>query len=75
MKALFLIPLSLMILSCTGQDFKVSECVQKPDESSIWEITAFNEGSAVLNQITKVSNTQTKEVNLPGGYIKTKCRR
>jgi predicted Fe-S protein YdhL (DUF1289 family) len=78
MKALSLTALLLLLissLSCTSDNYKIGECLQKPDESSVWEIMSFNEGSAVLKQLTKVSNIQSKEVNLPSGYIKTKCRR
>lgn len=75
MKALILtLPLLLMI-SCFGEEFKVGHCIQKPDESSVWQITAFNEGFAKI-KITKQAGSPTseKEVALPSGYIKTKCR-
>lgn len=74
MKYLFLLLSTILALSCMGEKYKVGDCIQKPDESSVWKITKFNEGLAVLNQQTKVSGTQTKEVNLPSGYIKTRCR-
>ncbi len=75
MKELILISSLLLLVSCFGEKFKVGQCIQKPDESTIWQISGFNEGFAKLT-ITKkgASPISEKEVALPGGYIKTKCR-
>jgi hypothetical protein len=75
MKELIMILPLFVLVSCFGEDFKVGQCVQKPDESTVWQINEFNEGFAKI-KITKKGGSpiSEKEVALPGGYIKTKCR-
>jgi hypothetical protein len=75
MKELIMLFPLLLLISCFGEEFKVDQCVQKPDESTVWRITEFNEGFAKI-KITKQGGSpiSEKEVALPGGYIKTKCR-
>ena len=74
MKTLFLCSFLLILGSCFGPDLKVGDCIQKPDESSVWKIENFEEGKAEISPTNKNSNLSIKEVSLPGSYIKTRCR-
>jgi len=70
MKVLILIYLSFVLSSCFSPQFKVGDCIQKPDESSVWKVESFKDG---ISQLSLFNNNDKKEATLPGGYIKTKC--
>ncbi len=74
MKVLIYLSLVFVLVSCFGSNLEVGNCIQKPDESSVWKIKSMNDGMAQLIRSEKGTSTQELEVSLPGSYIKTKCR-
>ena len=74
MKTIFLILCLTVFISCNGVDFKVGDCMQKPDESVVWKITEMNEGLATATRSGKNMPEDALEVQLDSSWIKTRCR-
>lgn len=74
MKAIFLILCFTTLTSCNGVDFKVGDCMQKPDESVVWKITEMNEGVATTIRSGKNMPEDVREVQLDSSWIKSRCR-
>ncbi len=74
MKVIFLI-LSLTVLtSCNDIEYKVGDCIQKPDESIVWKINELSAGSAVVQPSGKIAPEMVKEIQIDSTWIKARCR-
>jgi hypothetical protein len=72
LKFLILISIVILLGSCQENKFEVGQCIQKPDENTVWKINEIDNNSA------KIENTQNpidkKTTALSSSWIKTKCR-
>jgi hypothetical protein len=74
MKAIFFLLCVGLLMSCNEVDFKVGDCMQKPDESIIWKITQMDAGAATLIRSGKNMPEDVREIQLDSNWIKTRCR-
>jgi hypothetical protein len=74
MKAIFLIFSFTTFISCNEVDFKVGDCMQKPDESVVWKITEINAGIATTIRSGKNMPEDVREVQLNNSWMKLRCR-
>lgn len=73
MKTLLLL-LSVLTISCNSLEFKLNDCIQKPDENIIWKIVELKDKEATLIQSAENAPEIAKPVTLNSSWIKAKCR-
>ena len=73
MKIILLI-LSMFLISCQGHNFVNGDCVQKPDENTVWKLSDVKDDSATAVQSGPNVPEIAKEIKLDSSWIKTKCR-
>lgn len=74
MKLIFIL-FSILLVSCQDTNFVKGDCIQKPDESTIWEISSFKNGNATLVQSGAQAAEIAQEIKLNSNWIKTKCKK
>lgn len=72
---LLIIIFPILLVSCQDTNFTKGDCIQKPDESTVWEISYIKEGNATLVQSGPNAPEIAQEVKLTSNWIKTKCRK
>lgn len=73
MKIITLLTLSLTILSCESKNFKVGECVQKPDSITVWTISKIDADELTLEQDSNPAEENTIKSKASSSWIKTQC--
>ncbi len=68
------IPLLFIISSCNKTSFKVGDCIQKPDEMTVWKVTTVDEKND-MGKLTQsgVSELVEKDTKLNSNWIITSC--
>lgn len=74
MKVIFFLALLPVMTACNEVEFKVGDCMQKPDESVVWEIKELGAGVATVQMSGNNAPEMVKEVQLSDSWIKTRCR-
>lgn len=65
---------SFLSLSCNQLDFKVNDCIQKPDEAFVWKIVELKDKDATLVQSGKNAPEIARSEKLNSNWIKAKCQ-
>ena len=73
MKLIFIL-FSILLVSCQDTNFINGDCIQKPDESTVWEISDIKEGKATIVQSGPNVPEIAMEIRIDSSWIKTKCR-
>jgi len=71
---LILVIISLTSISCNQLDFKVNDCIQKPDESVVWKIVELKGKESTLVQSAKNAPEIARTEKLNSSWIKAKCQ-
>ena len=72
-KLLILFP--ILLVSCQETNFVKGDCIQKPDESTVWEISSVKNGEATIVQSGPQTAEIAREIKLNSIWMKTKCRK
>lgn len=68
--ALILLPI---LVSCNSKEFKVGECIQKPDEAIVWKVDTVKKDTLIITQKQNPSLPQRKEVTPSSDWIISSC--
>lgn len=70
---LILLVMFILVTSCQDNNFTKGDCIQKPDENTIWEISSIKDGNATVVQSGPNAPEIAREFKLNSSWIKTKC--
>lgn len=62
----------VFIVSCIGNDFKVGECIQRPDKPIIWKVESFSKNELRLSNQSNKSDP-IKTIKNEGTWSKVDC--
>lgn len=69
--SLILLFISLAFYACNGQEYKVGDCIQRPDDVSAYKVEKVSDGKFEL------LNLATQEIELfdsVNGFVKSACQ-
>ncbi len=72
---LLIILFPILLVSCQDTNLAKGDCIQKPDESVVWEISSIKDGNATIVQSGPMAAEIAREIKLTSSWIKTKCRK
>ena len=73
MKLLILL-FSILLVSCQDTNLIKGDCIQKPDEATVWKIASIKDKKATIIQSGPNAPEIALVVDLNSKWIKTRCR-
>lgn len=70
---IFIFP--ILLISCQDSNFVKGDCIQKPDQSTVWKISSIKGENATIIQSGIQATEMVQEIKLTSSWIKTKCRK
>lgn len=70
----FIFLLQTLLIGCNdAKDFKVGDCIQKPDSVIVWQIKGISKGNYTIYQKQDKREPSVKTIELDGVWSKSNC--
>ena len=66
-------PILLVLASCNSTNLKIGDCIQKPDEMTVWKITNKDDDNKASLIQTGIDQKVEKQTTLSSSWIITSC--